>query len=83
MLWQGYQNGSNKPIVLFIVLASVVGVHGWDLLIPRMWLARVSKALLPQEAPAFYALDPSFLMSGSLWDKLLSELNVPSDGQDS
>lgn len=74
------QNRDNGRFSLAILIVGALVYNVWNSIMTRVWFRWASGAILPEEAKAFYSLDPKWLMGEDLWIKLTSSGDLsPSD----
>lgn len=74
------QNRDNGRFGLAILIVCALAYNAWNSIMTRVWYRWASSAILPEEAKAFYSLEPKWVMGEDLWIKLTSgEDSLPSD----
>ena len=80
--WWANQYREREPLVFIIVVGGYLLISLWNLVFSRLWFRWASSAILPEQADAFYSLEPKWLMGEKMWAKLTSELHERFSSED-
>lgn len=82
LYWWANQNRENGMSIFLIAVGGYLIINLWNLVLSRLWFRWASNAIYPEEADAFYSLEPKWLMGEKMWDKLTSELRDKFSSED-
>ncbi len=73
------RNDADGRLELAIAIGGLVAHSLWNEVASRLWFRWASTSILPEEAYAFYSLDPTWITGGPLWHRLTSQLPSSED----